>query len=197
MSSRDTILAAVKTSQPIFVAFPDTDQFGSSQKDLTDTYIPAVSTAGGTAVQVNDTSEILPILRGRYGLAAKIFNAATARVESLDSSTDLSSAQFLKDIDIAIINGQFGVAENGAVWLTDVEMVYRPLPFICQHLVLVLEASALVATMHEAYKRTGSAQYGFGTFIAGPSKTADIEQSLVIGAHGPRSLTVFLVGKTD
>jgi L-lactate dehydrogenase complex protein LldG len=40
----------------------------------------------------------------------------------------------------------------------------------------------------------GSAgSYGFATFIAGPSKTADIEQSLVLGAHGPRSLIVFLI----
>jgi L-lactate dehydrogenase complex protein LldG len=39
----------------------------------------------------------------------------------------------------------------------------------------------------------GSAEYGFGVFLAGPSKTADIEQSLVLGAHGARGLVVFLV----
>jgi len=47
--------------------------------------------------------------------------------------------------------------------------------------------------MHHAYDRIGDADYGFGLFLAGPSKTADIEQSLVLGAHGSRSMTVFLV----
>lgn len=51
--------------------------------------------------------------------------------------------------------------------------------------------------MHAAYDRIAAleaaAAYGFSTFIAGPSKTADIEQSLVLGAHGPISLTVFLL----
>jgi L-lactate dehydrogenase complex protein LldG len=47
--------------------------------------------------------------------------------------------------------------------------------------------------MHDAYKRIGLAPYTYGAFIAGPSKTADIEQSLVLGAHGPKSMTVFIL----
>jgi L-lactate dehydrogenase complex protein LldG len=47
--------------------------------------------------------------------------------------------------------------------------------------------------MHQAYEQISSADYGFGVFLAGPSKTADIEQSLVLGAHGARGLVVFLV----
>jgi L-lactate dehydrogenase complex protein LldG len=41
----------------------------------------------------------------------------------------------------------------------------------------------IVPTMHEAYRQINIAEEGWGAFIAGPSKTADIEQSLVIGAH--------------
>ena len=103
------------------------------------------------------------------------------------------SPHLLENVDLAIIPAQFAVAENGAVWVTDELLPARVLPFICQHLVAVVNRKDLVATMHEAYDFIGNAGYGFGAFIAGPSKTADIEQSLVLGAHGPKTMTVFLL----
>ena len=72
-------------------------------------------------------------------------------------------------------------------------MHQRVLPFITQHLAIIINAENVVPTMHEAYDQISKTSYGFGTFIAGPSKTADIEQSLVIGAHGPRSMTAFVM----
>jgi L-lactate dehydrogenase complex protein LldG len=65
---------------------------------------------------------------------------------------------------------------------------------ITEHLVLVVDAASLVHDMHRAYARLGERPVGYGLFISGPSKTADIEQSLVIGAQGARSCTVVLVG---
>jgi L-lactate dehydrogenase complex protein LldG len=101
----------------------------------------------------------------------------------------------LRDLDLAVLPGHFGVAENGAVWVTDRELAHRAVYFLTQHLVLVLAADQLVDNLHQAYQRIagGFREPGFGAFLAGPSKTADIEQSLVIGAHGCRSLTVLLL----
>ena len=86
-----------------------------------------------------------------------------------------------------------GVAENGSLWITEDLVKERVLPFICQHLVAIVSKRNIVASMHDAYDIIADRDYGFGTFIAGPSKTADIEQSLVLGAHGPRTMTVIMI----
>jgi L-lactate dehydrogenase complex protein LldG len=99
----------------------------------------------------------------------------------------------LETVELAVVPAIFAVAENGAVWLTDDQLRVRVLPFICQHLAVIVDERNIVQHMHEAYEKIASSDYGFGVFIAGPSKTADIEQSLVLGAHGPRSMTVFIM----
>jgi L-lactate dehydrogenase complex protein LldG len=96
----------------------------------------------------------------------------------------------LAEVEVLEIDGAFGVAENGAIWLTEEALPHRVAPFICQH--LVIKVKKIVPHMHAAYEELGYMTSGFGLFLAGPSKTADIEQSLVIGAHGARSLTVVI-----
>ena len=87
-----------------------------------------------------------------------------------------------------VLRGELAVAENAAVWVPENNMGHRMLPFIAQHLVLIVEEKNIVPTMHDAYARLRTHLTGYGAFIAGPSKTADIEQSLVVGAHGPLSM---------
>jgi L-lactate dehydrogenase complex protein LldG len=79
------------------------------------------------------------------------------------------------------------------MWISETHMANRLIPFICQHLVIVLNPVVIVNNMHEAYQQLNVSAEGFGVFIAGPSKTADIEQNLVIGAHGARSLRVYII----
>ncbi|HPE09518.1 MAG TPA: LUD domain-containing protein, partial [Saprospiraceae bacterium] len=98
------------------------------------------------------------------------------------------------DIGLLITTSDLGVAENGAIWLDESKVPDRILPFIAENLVVILSGDAIVHNMHHAYDKLGEAAVGFGVFIAGPSKTADIEQSLVLGAHGARTMTVFIVG---
>ncbi|MGN6548070.1 MAG: LutC/YkgG family protein, partial [Aureliella sp.] len=124
--------------------------------------------------------------------AKRIFSG----VEGLPGNVDLDAVDDphpLADLDFVIYPGQFAVAENGAVWLTDEGLKHRVVFFITQYLVLVLSERDIVHNMHQAYARASVPQPGFGVYLSGPSKTADIEQSLVIGAHGCRQTQVFLL----
>ena len=97
----------------------------------------------------------------------------------------------LVDVDLAVVRGAFGVAENGAVWIAQ-NVRHKALYFGATALLIVIPEDALVDTMHEAVVRPEVDDFGYGCFVSGPSKTADIEQALVFGAHGPMSVTVAL-----
>jgi len=65
----------------------------------------------------------------------------------------VASPHDLADLDIAILPGEFAVAENGAVWVTDEGLPHRVVFFLAQHLVLVVPAGEIVDHMHAAYER--------------------------------------------
>lgn len=194
MSSRDKILAAVKDSQPVTTPLPDMGLFATEAAVSPDKFAEVLKAVGGNIYHVNSYAEVKDILLVANGEGKKIISPIS-KLQEFYNENILNSNQItdIQDIDVFVINGQFAVAENGAIWVTDKEMYQRALPFICQHLAIIIDAENVVPTMHEVYELIGKADYGFGTFIAGPSKTADIEQSLVIGAHGPRSMTAFIM----
>jgi L-lactate dehydrogenase complex protein LldG len=133
----------------------------------------------------------LPVRRD----ARRVISLVAGVGSPTEEATASTDPHALEGLDVAILPGALGVAENGAVWLEGSALPQRALVVIPEHVVLILSAADLVADFHEAYARIDLAgKPRFGLFLAGPSKTADIEQALVIGAQGARSLTVLLVG---
>ena len=112
--------------------------------------------------------------------------AGTVDTATIDDPHDLA------DLDLVVAWTKLAVAENGAVWLDDRELRQRVIYFITQHMILLVRASEIVHNMHQAYDRVSIDGGHFGLFLSGPSKTADIEQSLVLGAHGSRTLKVLI-----
>ena len=108
----------------------------------------------------------------------------------------MAEAADLDGTDVGIVQGALGVAENGCIWVPQT-MKEKAVCFIAENLVILLSSKALVSNMHEAYRRIEMTDYGFGTFISGPSKTADIEQALVMGAQASRSATIVLIDEDD
>lgn len=191
MTSREKILSAVKNAQPTAAELPDIS-FKNSVLDPLEQFIVVLQSIGGAAQMIR-LRAMADVVRATFPEARRTVSPETDFSNFAEIIAPDIDPHSLESVDVAVIKAHFAVAENGAVWVTEEQMGARVLPFICQHLVLVVKTENIVANMHEAYERIGSRGYGFGVFIAGPSKTADIEQSLVIGAHGARSLTVFLV----
>ncbi|MFY0255849.1 lactate utilization protein C [Chitinophaga sp. 30R24] len=189
MSSRDKILAAVKQHQPGAAVLPSLQGLSGNMPGTLEAYRKVLELLGGQLFEIKDEGEIPALLAQHYPDLQRII-----RVPDLSGGAWANEApHLLEDVDMAIVEGQWGVAENGAIWLTEEELQVRVLPFISQHLAIILRKERILATMHEAYEKIGAPQTGFGVFIAGPSKTADIEQSLVLGAHGAKSLSVFII----
>lgn len=193
MTSREKILGEVKRNQPGATAMPDISGFGGPQQDNVQVYAETLTAIGGKVVSVENVGAVKALIRDEYDAGKRIVTTLPLLADTFEMySADVDPHSF-EDVELAVVRAHFAVAENGAVWLTDDIMGQRILPFICQHLAVIVSASSILPTMHEAYAAIGQADYGFGVFIGGPSKTADIEQSLVMGAHGPISMTVFVV----
>lgn len=193
MGSREKILATVKNNQPALQALPDVESIPAIVFDDAVAKFTTVLQSIGGNVQVADSlQQVVDFVHNNFTDNNKYVTTITALdgIEKINSELD---AHQLEDVEVAVINAALGIAENGAVWVTTDEVKVRVLPFICQHLVVLLNPTTIVQNMHEAYTKIGTTHYDFGVFIAGPSKTADIEQSLVLGAHGPKSMTVFLL----
>jgi L-lactate dehydrogenase complex protein LldG len=193
MGTREKILEAVLKNQPQSTSLPDITVFKGKQTDFIQKYIDIFKTIGGSAYLVDDWNEMKLILRENFDFSKRIISTIPEMTDVAELvSTEIDPHTF-ENVELAIIKAHFSVAENGAVWLTDEVMGQRVVPYICQHLAVVVHAENIVPTLHEAYERIGLGEYGFGGFIGGPSKTADIEQALVLGAHGPLSMSVFIL----
>jgi L-lactate dehydrogenase complex protein LldG len=188
--SREKILAAVKQNKPAATALPEIPAFVYPQPDLLAAFTASINKVGGAVTVLDNVQALTPAIKAVFPEAQRVADFVQG-----DKSSNAFLLEDVEKLDVVILKGQLGVAENGAIWLTEKDCVERVLPFITQHLVLLIDQSTLVSTMHEAYRVLGPQQPDYGVFIAGPSKTADIEQSLVIGAHGPKSLQVFILAQ--
>lgn len=192
--SRENILKNINKNLPAFQNLPEIDfEIFTNGLNLKEEFIKNFEFAGGKVVQVESKDEIGSYIKSLFKDAVNIFSLSEdVKIGTIDPS-GISSVKEIENLDLAIVEGDFGVAENGAVWVGDKILSHRSIPFITSHLVLLLNENEIVENLHEAYKWLASFDEGYGVFISGPSKTADIEQSLVIGAQGALSTTIFII----
>lgn len=197
MSSKNKILAALKANQPELRPLPSVEIPSSgaktlTQEELVEKFKTVVVAIGGRVFDVEDFNGMKQVITNQFIPPARIISPIKEFSDIAEADLSNIDPHLLENVELAILQAHIGIAENGALWVPEKNMMQRAVPFICQHLALIVKKENILANMHQAYELLGNSNTGFGAFIAGPSKTADIEQSLVLGAHGPRSLTVFI-----
>ena len=197
MRSREKILEAISINKPALIELPVIDIKSTSvlAADWVEQFTKTLESIGGKAILLSSIDVIKEEIQQAKIGGEYIVNTLPILGEVNNEINSTMEASLLETVDRAYIEGSMGVAENGSVWLYEHQIKNRLLPFICQHLVICLNVNKIVPNLHEAYKQIDVAKEGYGVFLAGPSKTADIEQSLVIGAHGARSLLVYLISE--
>lgn len=190
MNSKDQILSNIRQHNPVKQDMPVIEPAATQYTDKIAQFIEVSKSVGGNAVILSEGEEINQRIMELYP-DASIIASNLSYIHSTINPDSVDTPQQLNGIDLGIVEGAIGVAENGAVWIPQ-NVKERAFYFIVDYLIIIINKNNLVNTMHEAYKMVNFNEYGFGVFISGPSKTADIEQALVKGAHGAKGVTVIL-----
>lgn len=202
MSSREDILQSIRSNTQMRYEKPDYTSLeveAVTYSNLVEHFSEMVDMVGGKAFLLGDL-KIDDVVTRRYSprrVASTMTEVEVGGVmQKLNCVTfnpdEVASTAELDGTDVAIVKGRVGVCENGAVWIQQ-DLEQRAIYFMAEALVILLDHRDLVNNMHEAYKRIDTGEYGYGIFISGPSKTADIEQALVLGAHGACDVMVLII----
>jgi len=193
MTSKEKILQNIKKNNVVVdLGLPSYENFGIKFENKFEKFSTMIESVGGKALLI-DKKDLDSTIKELYKDEKQIASNVEGFTLGNFQANEQNDAHDLKNIDLAVVKGNFAVAENGAIWMKDEENRHRSLYFIAQNIVIVIDEKDIVSNMHEAYSKISFDNSGYGVFISGPSKTADIEQSLVIGAHGPKTGYVIFI----
>ena len=198
MSTKETILSRLRANTRETYDMPDLKAFNAiTYPDPVEEFKTKAQTVGGARLFEAQSADDLNALIRQIYPDAGIIASNLPGVEAQLNPDTVGQAQELEKTDVGVIQGYIGVAENACVWIPQT-MKERAVCFAAQRLVILLNKENIVNNMHEAYARIEQSDeyfhdYKFGTFISGPSKTADIEGALVYGAQAARAVTIVLL----
>ena len=195
MSNKEDILKKYRSNIHERFEMPDlSDITPITYKEPLSQFIEMSENVGGNIIEVKENQDINALVKELYPDAKEIASNLSEITIATRNPDTIENAQALNGTDVGIIRGMFGVAENGCIWIPQ-QMKEKAVCFISENIVILLRKSQIVNNMHEAYKQIAfdSKYDGYGTFISGPSKTADIAQVLVMGAQAARSVTILLM----
>ena len=157
--SRESILSAVDKNQPYNVPLPDISFFKSLDKDGSlEKFTEVLSAIGGQVVQVKSYEEIEQYIASQFDQSARIITPVK-ELQTLfaEDKLNVASIHDYHDVALTVIQGHIGVAENGAIWVTEEQLGHRVLPFIAEKVAIIIKAEDILPTMHLAYEKIADA----------------------------------------
>lgn len=216
MSAREAILKRLRTSAPTALpALPDVTQWFATHRrseDAAQRTRRLRSALEAVQAQVHDTTEaawpdLLLSLATAKGLRNLLIGTDTPDGAALqarqndglqlvryEQPIDSWRASLFDDIDASLTRAKSAIAETGSLVLWPSPSEPRLMSLVPPVHFVLLDVTTIHADLHAAMQAEGwkEALPTNALLICGPSKTADIQQTLAYGAHGPRELVVLL-----
>ncbi|MEJ2478776.1 MAG: LUD domain-containing protein [Acidihalobacter sp.] len=209
--AKAAILARLRAS----LGDPDTRREGVEQRlgasgrgpapavgeDLTADFIARIEAASATVARVRDgdavVAEVVAYLEQRE-LPPRLLLAGDPRLQGLawPQTMQIDSGVAAPDHLVCLSAAYAGIAETGSLALLSGAATPTGLNFLPDHYLCLLRAGDIVGRIDDLWMRLraeGRAMPRALNLITGPSRTADVEQTIQLGAHGPRSLHVILL----
>jgi L-lactate dehydrogenase complex protein LldG len=198
MSSRDDILASIRTNLPrVDRPLPYVPMFDDdAPASLLDAFKDSLHRMGGVFLDPPSAGDALAPVMAKIA-DAKIVCSLVPEVAGNRDIAAVAAPTDLADVDFAIVRASFAVAETGSILLSDADLHVNAVAYLAQHLVVLLDPADIVGNLHHAYRRPEFRNHHYASFHTGPSATADIEGVLIHGAQGVRSLSVLPVARAS
>lgn len=224
MSARDTILASIRSSlgavpedeirrQAVHRrlaeaprgVIPDRAQLPDAER--TALFKDKAEAVNATVETVSSYEELGPrvaaYLRDR-NLPLSVRVGADPKLAPLNEERSLDVKRGFSDgADLAgVSHALSGIAETGTLVLTAGPDNPTTINFLTEYHIVVIDARDIVPDLETAWAGLREV-YGKGklsrvvNFVTGPSRSADIEQTLLLGAHGPRALHIIVIDPTE
>ena len=217
MSSRHNILQRLRKAQPaktflrapdhrdaaLYRDYPEADNdlaacFGKQLEALSGEFyrVPDEKAAADQLLQLRASTEKGGIMAHGDPLIESVFSHLNglADLTREPDATDISSEEFAR-FQIGVTAADFLAARTGSIFLRTHTAGGRRLSALPPFHIVLAKSSQIVPSIDAVFPRLEKqeGEWSYGVFITGPSRTADIEKILVLGAHGPKRLAVILI----
>ncbi|HMQ07012.1 MAG TPA: LUD domain-containing protein [Saprospiraceae bacterium] len=190
-TSKEHILENIRKNKPEYS--PQNSKSTEKTKLLPEweKFAVKAQTAGSTIIFTKEKVNVDAIIQ-EIILSAGINEVQKKNPDNTKNEIPVTKLNKIEE-EFVVLEAVFGICENGAFWYKAHTLEDRKKPFIHKNVIVIVDAYSLVDNMHDAYERIEGMEFSYGVFIGGPSKTADIEQTLVIGAQGALKQWIIIV----